>query len=363
MKTMNQNVAAWPYPVTRQPDFNCLLAVLRRERPERPAQFEFSLNGPLCQKLADPGSEARLKAEGLPEWWTALVISAQRNAGYDAVVVAGSDFSFPRGARAHAASVSLNDGGLIRDRASFERFVWPDPDAADASCLDRLAAHMPVGMKLIVWGPGGVLENVIALIGYETLCMLLADDPELVEQVFVAVGQRLVRYYTRAASHPAVGALLSNDDWGFKTQTLLSPQQLRHLVFPWHAQIVTAAHAVGKPAILHSCGKPDAIMDDIIDGMHYDAKHSFEDSIIPVEDAYERWGRRIAILGGMDVDFVARSSPEAVRERARAMLRRTADRGGYALGTGNSVPESISATQWAAMAGAALESVHAAKRR
>ncbi len=150
--------------------------------------------------------------------------------------------------------------------------------------------------------------------------------------------------------------------WGFKTQTLLSPQQLRHLVFPWHAQIVTAAHAVGKPAILHSCGKPDAIMDDIIDGLHYDAKHSFEDSIIPVEDAYERWGRRIAILGGMDVDFVARSSPEGVRERARAMLRRTADRGGYALGTGNSVPECISATQWAAMAGAALESARAEEK-
>ena len=40
-------------------------------------------------------------------------------------------------------------------------------------------------------------------------------------------------------------------------------------------------------------------MDDLIDGLGYDGKHSFEDSIIPVEEAYERWGSRIAILGAL----------------------------------------------------------------
>ena len=345
----------WPFPTTRQPDFNNLLAVLRRERPSRPTLFEFSLHGVLCQRLCDPGSEERLKAEGLPEWWAALVMSAQRNAGYDTTVVAGSTFAFPRGERRHGASVSLNEGTVITTREDFERLTWPDPDAADASGLDRLAAKLPAGMKLVVWGPGGVLENVIALLGYEHLCLLLADDPELVELVFTKVGERLVRYYTRAVQHPAVGAILSNDDWGFRSQTLLQPKLMRRWLFPWHEQIVASAHAVGKPAILHSCGRLDAVMDDIIDGMHYDGKHSYEDGIVPVEDAYERWGSRIAILGGLDVDFVARSTPTAIRERARAMLKRSADRGGYALGTGNSVPDCISVENYAAMAGAALE--------
>jgi len=68
-----------------------------------------------------------------------------------------------------------------------------------------------------------------------------------------------------------------------------------------------------------------------------------------VEDAYERWGGRIAILGGIDVDFVCRSTPEQIRERSRAMLKRAQKRGGYALGTGNSVPEYVPDENYLAM--------------
>jgi uroporphyrinogen decarboxylase len=89
--------------------------------------------------------------------------------------------------------------------------------------------------------------------------------------------------------------------------------------------------------------------------MKYDAKHSYEDLIVPVEDAYERWGRRIAILGGIDVDFLCRSTPDAIRARSRAMLDRSAARGGYALGSGNSIPGYVPDEGYFAMIAAALE--------
>jgi uroporphyrinogen decarboxylase len=95
-------------------------------------------------------------------------------------------------------------------------------------------------------------------------------------------------------------------------------------------------------------------MDDIIDVMRYDGKHSYEDAIMPVEEAYERWGRRIAIMGGIDVDFLIRAPAEAVQARSRAMLERAATRGGFALGTGNSVPEYVPDDKYFAMTGAAL---------
>ena len=82
-------------------------------------------------------------------------------------------------------------------------------------------------------------------------------------------------------------------------------------------------------------------MDDVIDDMKYDAKHSFEDIIEPVEQAYEKYGDRIAILGGIDLDFVCKSTPEQIQKRCKGMLERTGQKGGYALGTGNSVPEYV----------------------
>jgi uroporphyrinogen decarboxylase len=118
---------------------------------------------------------------------------------------------------------------------------------------------------------------------------------------------------------------------------------------------VDAIHKAGKPAILHSCGCLEDVMPDIIEDMGYDAKHSFEDVICPIEEAYRRWGGRIALLGGIDVDFLCRAPAADVRQRSRAMLAMAAARGGYALGTGNSVPLYIEDEKYFAMTSAALE--------
>ena len=80
-------------------------------------------------------------------------------------------------------------------------------------------------------------------------------------------------------------------------------------------------------------------MDDLIDDVGIDAKHSFEDKILPVEEAYRRWGDRIAILGGVDMDVLGRGTEEQVRARTRQILEVCGVKGtGYCLGTGNSVP-------------------------
>jgi len=181
--------------------------------------------------------------------------------------------------------------------------------------------------------------------------MLLYDDPQLAADIFENVGERLVRYYRQCVQYKTVGACISNDDWGFKTQTMLSLEHMRKYVFPWHKLIVETIHSAGQPAILHSCGYAEDIMDDMINNMRYDGKHSFEDNIMPVEKAYVKWGRKIAILGGIDLDFVCRASVEAIRKRANAMLGLASKNGGYALGTGNSVPEFVDDDKYFALIG------------
>ena len=124
---------------------------------------------------------------------------------------------------------------------------------------------------------------------------------------------------------------------------------LRRWIFPWHKKMVDAIHKAGKPAILHSCGQLKDVMNDIILDMKYDAKHSFEDQITPVEQAFDLWGERIAILGGIDMDFLARSSPEEITKRSKAILKKGFAQGGYALGSGNSIPEYIPDENYIAM--------------
>ena len=173
----------------REPDFGQILKVLRREAPDRPVLFEIGLNGRLMERFADPDAEAR---------WDQFAdnpyaLSAWRNLGYDYATVRGSRFGFPQGERDRDKSVSMNQGALITDRASLDAYEWPDPDDADYSGLETV--EPPEGMKLICWGPGGVLENAVGLVGYERLCYMLVDAPDVAREVFENVGSRLVRYY------------------------------------------------------------------------------------------------------------------------------------------------------------------------
>ncbi|MCL2420624.1 MAG: hypothetical protein FWD03_02095 [Defluviitaleaceae bacterium] len=331
----------------RQPDFRNLLKVLEKKVPDRPTLFELFLNRPLYEDFAKRSA---------PEYNTVeeviFLADAFAAAGYDYATVAASDFQF-KVHRESKQTTSLNHSAGLTSRAAFNEYPWPDPEAADYSKMEKAAAHLPKGLKLMPLGPGGILENVTALVGYEDMCMMLHDDPELLQDIFNAVGERLVRYYELCVGYDTVGAVMSNDDWGFNTQTFLSVEDMRKYVYPWHKKIVETAHKAGKPVILHSCGYFGDVMDDVIDVLKYDAKHSYEDVILPVEEAYEQWGGRIAIMGGIDVDFMIRSTPEEIQKRCKAMLERTATQGGYALGTGNSVPEYIPKENYLAMASVA----------
>jgi uroporphyrinogen decarboxylase len=82
-------------------------------------------------------------------------------------------------------------------------------------------------------------------------------------------------------------------------------------------------------------------MDDLIDEVGIDAKHSYEDIIMPVTEAKALYGRRIAILGGFDVDRLCRSTEPEIRDYVDLLIDRVGQDGGYALGSGNSIADYV----------------------
>jgi len=333
----------------RKPDFNNILAVLDKKTPSRPTLFEFFLNDTLEAKIAQWD---KMPIRNSDEYFRCK-IKACANAGYDYTNLWVSEFEFKANDIHTKASKSANDGSIIFDRESFEAYQWESPSDYYNGLLDRLESSLPDGMKFTVFGPGGVLENTLKLVGFDNLCYMLADDPELVKIIVDNVGQRLLEYYEQIVNYDCVGAIISNDDWGFNTQTMMSTDDMRKYIFPWHKKIVEVAHAAGKPAILHSCGKLHNVYDDIISDMKFDGKHSYEDNIQPVEDAYDMLKGKIAVLGGIDMDFVCRKSQDEIFDRCTAILKKT-NCEGYALGTGNSVPEYLPDENYFAMISSVL---------
>ena len=90
-------------------------------------------------------------------------------------------------------------------------------------------------------------------------------------------------------------------------------------------------------------------MNDIIDDVKIDGKHSFEDVIMPVAEAKRRWGDRVAILGGVDMDPLSRGTPEEVRARTREALAGCMPEGGFGLGSGNTIANYVPLENYFAM--------------
>jgi uroporphyrinogen decarboxylase len=136
---------------------------------------------------------------------------------------------------------------------------------------------------------------------------------------------------------------------GFRGGPLISPDDLREFVLPGHKLMAELSHRAGRPYLLHSCGNLDLIMEDLITEVGIDARHSFEDTIEDVVTAKRRYGDRIAILGGIDVDFLCRSSEQDIRSRVRTTLDECLPGGGYCLGSGNSIANYIPVDNYLAM--------------
>jgi uroporphyrinogen decarboxylase len=229
--------------------------------------------------------------------------------------------------------------GVIKSWEDFERFPWGEARALVqryADHLEFLEKHLYDGMKVAV--VGSVLEQVMEwLLGYEGVLYNVYDDPEFVTAVFNEVGKLVYDLYMIAAPMKGVGVIWHGDDIGFQTATMLSPDHLRRWVFPWLKKYAGIAHSYGKPIWYHACGNKNQVMKDFIEDIGFDAIHSFEDSSNPVTEYKKRYGDRIALLGGVDIDKLVRLEEEELRGYVRNILDICMPGGRYALGSGNSV--------------------------
>ena len=232
--------------------------------------------------------------------------------------------------------------GPITNWDEFEQYPWPQPDMVTTRALEWYEKHLPDDMCVI--GSGGFAhfaEYLTWLMGYETLCYALYDQRDLVEAIADKLTNLYIYVLDRILEFDRVKIIWGSDDMGFKTGPMIGPDDLREFVLPGHKKMAEMAHHSHRPYLLHACGNLSTIMNDLIDDVKIDAKHSFEDTIEDVRDVKSTYGKRIALLGGIDVDFLCRADNEHIRHRVRDTLDICLPGGGYCLGTGNSVTNYI----------------------
>jgi len=350
-----------PFCVEIEPDWQGLLRCICREgRLERVHFVELFMDWEVQEEVCRRFGLLEGLDPDAPDFHYRRQVVLQRFLGYDYVRCGLDGMEMPLKrtatedlavlARAGGRNFMEEHSGPITNWDEFEQYPWPDPEAASAASLEWYSENLPDGMCII--GSGGFAhfaEYLTWLMGYETLCYSLYDQRDLVK----AISDRLIEMFRvvirRFLEFDRVKIIMGSDDMGFKTGTLISPDDMREFVLPGHRLMAQMAHQAGRPYILHSCGNLTEIIEDLIEDVRIDARHSFEDVIEPVTEAHAKYGDRIAHLGGIDVDFLSRATPEQVRARVRRTLDECMPRGGYCLGSGNSVTNYIPVDNFLAM--------------
>jgi len=332
------------------PDVDELISVIKRQRkPKRVHIIELFLDDEVKEAVWEHFDLAEGLNRSDPFYTLKKQIKIHKFLGYDVfrVDIIHKDFfkmafvtteDTTQFSRQHRGVREWTEehGGPIQSWEDFESYPWPKVSDIDFRSLEWLEKNLPANMGCYDL-TAHILEMVSFLMGYETFCYKMVDEPDLVDALAEKVGHFYMEYTSALCDFSCVSLVWGSDDMGFRSATLTSPQFLREKILPWHHRCAEIAHRKDRPYLLHNCGNLESIMEDLIEDVGIDAKHSFEDTIMPVTDVFKKYGHRIAILGGIDVDFLCRASEEEIRLRVRETLDVCMQGTGYCLGTGNTV--------------------------
>ncbi len=350
---MPQSFAHLPLAKARPDPQRFIDVIMGRARSERPPMVEYLIDDAVMRPITTdllgrewvvPNGADRATMDTYLDntifFWRAMgydFVRYEESARFVETSVVGDDGTKLNGLRSWR---DMHAGGITSWEA-FDSYPWPTVSDEDVANTAYLAEHLPDDMGLITCHAGGPYEHLSGVMSYEPLCLALYDQPDLVEAVAQRIGETMYACYERLVQLPRLIALFQGDDMGFRTMTLLPPDALRQLTLPWHKRFAELAHSHGIPYFLHSCGNMLSVMPDLLDDVGIDAKHSFENAIITIDDFQARYGDRIGVLGGVDIDILGRAPLEQVRAETRRLIDVCHPRGRFAVGSGNSIPSYI----------------------
>ena len=175
-------------------------------------------------------------------------------------------------------------------------------------------------VQALDFGSGnGPFERMAALMGFEEALIALAVEPEASAELLNAIADYKIQVAEYAKKYFDADMFTLYDDIATERSLFMSPETYRNLIKPAHKKIYEAVRAMGMLPIQHTCGKAEAVIEDIIE-----AGAAGWTSVQPtndIEKLLETYGDRICLMGGYDTNGPA-GRPGVTPEVIRAEVRR-----------------------------------------
>ena len=254
--------------------------------------------------------------------------------------------------RCDAPDRSVGDWGGHVDyplrEPSLKGYTFPDPLAGPTRTGPVVQARRGHPDRFL-WVEGSSLfQRAWGLCGFENYLGYVAGEEAFVEELT----EKLADYYAKEISllkGLGADAVRVADDWGFQESLMIRASTWRRLFKKAYARLFQAAHDAGLIAMLHSCGKVEEIIPDLIE-VGLDVLHPLQPEANDVARCQREFGKDITFWGALGSQSTIPFGTVAdVRREVRERLQ-LFHKGGYILAPAGSAPTETPAENIVAIA-------------
>lgn len=218
-----------------------------------------------------------------------------------------------------------------------EDFQYEEPTPPDPSQFEVVDAVINEfrGKKFIL-GPDGGEVGFILLGDMERGLIEYVTNPEVVKRaidVALYKANILDRYYIREGQD----GVAWGTDFASNKGPFISPNMFREFCLPAIKERVKRVKSFGMKVLKHACGNNTLLMDMFVEA-GYDAYQSIQETAgMDLKWLKEKYGDKIVLWGGVNVENLVSGTPDDVRRDARKAMEILKPGGGYIFGTSHSI--------------------------
>ncbi|HUU58252.1 MAG TPA: uroporphyrinogen decarboxylase family protein [Phycisphaerae bacterium] len=239
-----------------------------------------------------------------------------------------------------AATVPLPLDFPVKDMDDWRRFKPMyefHRDRIDSGAVDAARKAQTEGALVLAHIPGA-FNTPRELMGDEAACLAYYEQPELMRDILDTLRGTAMRVLEPISGRLLIDQLSVHEDLAGKSGPLIGPRQIEEFVKPYFRPVWEMLRSRGTRIFqMDTDGNVNPVIDAFLDcGLT---------SIIPMEPAAgmdvvrlrKKYGRRLAMQGGIDKHVLRRSKPE-IRRELEYKMQPLMQQGGMVFGLDHRIP-------------------------
>ncbi len=228
--------------------------------------------------------------------------------------------------------------------------IFADPVAHIEDCEMEIAEAIvkKLGKTHFIIGkpPVGGTFPYLNTVGMEEFLIRMIIEPEQVHKIADIECNKFIAY-ADAFIDAGCDAVMETEDYADSKSLIMGVDRYKEFIQPYLKRICDSVHAKGKYFIKHG----DGVMWDVLDSfveMGIDGWHGIQPSIgMDIKLLKERYGGKLCLFGGMNVETLISGTKEEIREEASRALTYGAPGGGFVFTSGNILEPGVTMASYA----------------